>query len=717
MTATTTISRVCILLVLMWCAGGLALAKNTLEEGGLTFGGRRLTRENLIGELMEHHARSSALLSGSCQDWTFSPTECTSYPAMQSPQNQPIKVFIPDNMTEIYASNQAEYWVQNVKTIFAGNPFTTGCVDPSFQILCATWLPPCIEVDGVALPVRPCTSIWRWVNSTCGVLAIEGKVWNEFGAGNYIPLGAWNHLPMLLNWTDPYTGSTFFQETGYNFTLPNGTNIFVECNAAGGFVTNITEGTCQSPLVQQGEDCYYECDLPALSEDDAYSMKVLYAVASLLGVIMCGSLLVLFALNPRLRILPSGLTVPVVFWGLVVELALAYPAITGYRYQQIWCEGHEFISTKYEQVYTSQGLLQYKYVDLQQFTSGGFECSWEGFMLYIGLLNMLFSSLHINAYQCFYILVAMIPKLDRVVESTPVLVGKLTINVAVELLGTFVIVGVASGLWGGGFFKMSVGSPYCFLDPSDIASTVATWIIPVFTWVVLVALTTVFMLVFLLHRTCKLGLGDLKGSKLMGASIVVFIKGFVVTVVYIGITFYAVYFENNYTSISNDFNNYEQCLINELSPICATHPSQGAYASAIMFSGAITVIAPLCIVGITFFFPRFWSDNHKFVKSCWACRKTCGQGFYDFWRGVGFVFLGSKSSEGSLSDTHTLDMTMSPPVDDDEEEESSSENGARDTSSEGSEDVELDGLQETDDTEDGSRIQKNSAERTFEESA
>jgi hypothetical protein len=498
---------------------------------------------------------------------------------------------------------------------------------------------------------------------TCGPLAVAGGVWKTgFGAGNY---QGPNPLPMLLNWTDPDIDGLFFQEEGYNYTLPNGTTVFIQCNDGGGFVTNITEGVCQPPLVQQGENCFYECDLLALSKRLADNMKIVFAVFGCAGVIVCGCVFIASILNPRLRILPKGLNISAVLWAGIVALALAYPAITGWRYKEIWCEGNKFISTKYEQFFTSNGQLQYRYVNLEQFTAGGLECSFEGFMLYIGLLRMIFDVVHIVLYQSFFIFAALIPCLGKIASSTPGYAGQITINLIINIILTVLVVGVGSGLWGGGYFKMSVGSPYCFLDPSDVAVTVITWIIPVFVAVVVLVVDTCFLFGFLLVQGWKLGIRDMRGNRLMMASLAVAFKGFIVSIIYIGITFYAVYFENNYTTISNDFNNYEQCLINPQSPICATNPSEGSYATPIMFSGAITAIAPLCIAGITFIYPRFWIDMWKFLKSIERfLRKDQRKGRRQFWSGFANVFIFHESGRSTILGSSTLDMTVSPPDDD-----------------------------------------------------
>lgn len=622
-----------------------------------------------------------------CEEWNTLPSECGNY-GMMKPG---VMIFIPQNETQQLLSNQANFWIQNTRTLFSVHAFTIPCILPSFEILCATWLRPCAVIDGEVfpIPVDPCMDIYNWANESCFPLVAAAHDEADFGSGNYIPKG--DSLPMSLNWTDPDAGGVpFFQFEGYNYTLANGSQIFIQCNNGGGLITNVTAGQCSPPLITGSignqQICLYECNIPGLTQNDANTQQIIYAVLGSIGLIICGCLLIIYIINPRLRTMPFGINTFTIMWGLVVAIALTYPAITGWRYKQIWCEGNEFIPTATEVIFeTPSGVLQASFLQLNDFTAGRTECSMEGFMLYIGLLGMLSATLHENLYQCVIILKSMFPNRLAFIKMpegptwvSPFIWNNGVINILIQSIVAIIIASSGAGLWGGDLFVMSTGSPYCFLNPNNVATTVILWIVPILFMLVVLVICTIFMSIFLIIKAINLGLRNIYGDSFLIASIIVFINGVMVVIVYIGIIFSALYLEQNYGSISNTLTNYYQCVINPYSEVCLTDPNQGSYSIPIKFSGIITVLAPILITGIYFIRFKFWKDNYRFIISILKISLHFEDGPYKFLRACCCTFISSNSTRTTSSSGKSLSMTdWVEPEEDELESESDSDSNSR----------------------------------------
>lgn len=532
-----------------------------------------------------------------------------------------MQIFVADGTTLTELLNTLGFSISNLRNSFASN---SGCVYGGLPTICYTNIRPCvaIEVDPLTneilleAPRNPCLSVFDLAYDGCYQAAKDFGAERFFGSGNYIPVN--ESLPMTTNWTDPEIRGPFFQQSVYNYIYPNGTSSLVDINCTSpGDNFTVVLSTCTPPLTKDGNRCYIRCPLLPADEDDYDDIFLFEAVMAPIGVFLSGSMLLMTLLNPITR--SQILHMAIYFWCLMLGVGLMYPLITGYRYEDILCEGNELVDpTIGDDIKAPKGNILVYTIDLLGFKAGGDEASMTGMLIWMGLIGVLSYSciILIEGFMKLCLLFDPVTKAVRFLlpnkrvrsKSRPVFVYLLSVLIPIMMSIT------AASLWAADRFKFTIASTYAFIDQGEEALTISFWVVPVLTMSCVLIICTTLISVMIVVKMIQLRVNLEKMSKFLLSMGITWIYSLICVFLYTGITIYSLYFFDRKDEIETNTSNTYQCVLNSFSLACQDVREVDPYVSLMWFRTAMVCLVPILIPFVWALRLHYWMDHYRFLR-------------------------------------------------------------------------------------------------------
>jgi len=360
---------------------------------------------------------------------------------------------------------------------------------------------------------------------------------------------------------------------------------------------------CNNPLEYDPHQggCAFTCPLPALSDDEYYSAKVMQGVIGWFSWVGTVFLVFNYVLIPSLRRFPKNMILMTAIAANIAAGAIILPTYAGY--DNIWCGGETiYFHPHYDippappnstSTQSQDFVISFRYNEL---LSGSSACTFQGAMLQFGYLAATFwwglIALNIFMEVCFMNLL----KLDSAW-------GKWARIIFYHVVGwgvPFVLMVIPASA---DRIKFAPGGTYCFVSAEDNQAYQLTfWFLPVGITLLLgftfftVAIIRITVMMFVLRKLDQMW---------RYIRLLVFI--FLYLFLFCFIFSYHIQLEVDRTTITDGYADYFHCLISPNPDSCHLSADVSNYSLVMLKGFAISVLGFLLfLVFISWEILRFW---------------------------------------------------------------------------------------------------------------
>ncbi|KAL6052692.1 Frizzled-10 [Balamuthia mandrillaris] len=579
---------------------------------------------------------------GTCVRWQGQPKICDQFPQW----NEDTFVYIPEGNTLSEFAATASAIIDGLGLIHENDTSIDGRCNLFFvRMMCLTYFRPCLVVPTadsnetvIPQPMQPCRSICDDYDVTCR---------NNSESRGY-PFGVVLWFPQ--NYSFPLTceemenGAPFYQSEVYNVTTseyPDQT-FTGQCNSLDAQRTNIY---CDEPLANSGNNqCSYKCPLPAYSDSQYDSAKVMQLVLGWFS--WAGSLVLIlsYALHPTLRKFPSNLIMMCALAAHFASVGMIIPTFSGY--ENLWCG----LDGAYLRPHVEAAAGLHVYFDIEDLSVESSLCTFQGWLLQTGLLSstMWWGIVSLNMFLSLFFR-AKLPE-DNTCMRIAVLAVLHVCGWGIPALVMLVPAAAGKIVFAPGALFCNVGS----MD--DGVWLIVFWALPV--GIILLVGVVCFVASLARLMTYFHGMKEFKKTAVTYVRIIVFITIFLC--LYIFIFAYTIRVETDKEDIEDGYGEYFQCLLrSETAPYCELSESVHNFSLAMLKSFAYSSLGLLLFLnfclsqGILHFWQRFFSNvaRGNFKSAITSDRSTSQTK-------TPKKSKGSKG-KGSQGDHMTMTMTMS----------------------------------------------------------